>query len=79
VNPDDLQQCLECGNPIPRLAEVPWNPIAPPVNPASPISDLELQATSFDFVENQPELQSPKKGLFSTLRERLRRGKKAID
>jgi hypothetical protein len=39
ANPDDLAQCLECGSPIPKLANVRWAPIGAATQPTSVISD----------------------------------------
>jgi hypothetical protein len=77
MNPNDLERCLECGNPIPKLAGMPSTPIAPLMNSTMTVS--ETQAPDFETEAIQPESRSTRKGLFSILRGRLKRLKKTVD
>lgn len=45
VNPDDLEQCLQCGNPIPELTHVRWGPIVTVTQPTSAMVDEKSYAT----------------------------------
>jgi hypothetical protein len=79
MNPNDLERCLECGNPIPKLAGIPSTPIAPLMNSTSTMTISESQASDFASEAIQSESQSAKKSLFSRLRGRLKRVRKAVD
>jgi hypothetical protein len=79
MNPNDLERCLECGNPIPKLAGMPSTPIAPLMNSTSTMTVSESQAPDFASEAIQSESQSAKKSLFSILRGRLKRVRKAVD
>jgi hypothetical protein len=79
MNPNDLERCLECGNPIPKLAGMPSTPIATLMNSTSTMTVSESQAPDFETEAIQPESRSTKKGLFSILRGRLKRSKKTVD
>jgi RNA polymerase subunit RPABC4/transcription elongation factor Spt4 len=39
LNPEDLEQCLECGNSIPKLTDVKWNPVVTVIQPTSAMTD----------------------------------------
>ncbi len=64
ANPDDLEQCLECGNPIPKLADVRWGPIVTIMQPTSAMSDERSHAA-----DPHPEVitSSPKPSNGSTV------------
>ena len=40
VNPEGLPQCLECGNQIPRLSEIHWNPIVTVIQSTSGMTEV---------------------------------------
>ena len=69
VNPDDLEQCLECGNPIPKLANILWRPIGTVMQSTPAVSD-ETPDTDFSNSEAAlPTAQSSRKDLLSRLRQ----------
>lgn len=79
VNPDDLEQCLECGSSIPKLSDMRWAPIVTVMQPTSAMSDEELNAA---YPNPEPILsseQSSGKSLFSRLRAHLKRAQQPPD
>jgi NAD-dependent SIR2 family protein deacetylase len=73
VNPDDLEQCLECGNPIPRLTDIRWRPIVTVMQPTSAMSNENLDTDFVDSEATVPTEQSSRKDLLSRLRQWLDR------
>ena len=73
VNPDDLEQCLECGNPIPRLTDVRWLPVVTVMEPTSAMSDEKPYADLAIAEAIPPTVQPSRKSLLTRLREWLKR------
>ena len=79
ANPDDLEQCLECGNPIPKLTDVRWGPIVTIMQPTSAMSDERPYATEPDSEVITSSLKPSGESLLSRLLTRLKRKEKSTD
>ena len=43
VNPEGLPQCIECGNQVPKLSGIHWNPVVTIIQPTSGMTETEAQ------------------------------------
>jgi hypothetical protein len=73
MNPDGLELCLECGNPIPKLTDVQWRPIVTVMQPTSAMTDENPDAYFANVETVIPTEQESKESLLSKLREWLSR------
>ena len=69
MNPDGLELCTECGNPIPKLIDVQWRPIVTVVQPTSAMTDGAPDADFANAETVLPAEQESKVSLLSRLRE----------
>ena len=69
MNPDGLELCLECGNPIPKLTNVQWRPIVTIVQPTSAMTDESPDADVANVETVPPTQLESKESLLSRLRE----------
>jgi len=43
MNPEGLNQCIECGNQVPKLSGIRWNPVVTIIQPTSGMTEREAQ------------------------------------
>jgi hypothetical protein len=79
ANPDDLEQCLECGSPMPKLVDVRWAPTVAIAQPTSVMSDQSSYATdpNSESITFSPRISSENK--LSRLIARFRRKERSPD
>jgi RNA polymerase subunit RPABC4/transcription elongation factor Spt4 len=79
LNPEDLEQCLECGNSIPRLTGVRWNPVVTVIQPTSAMTEERVNATFSNLEALRSTEQLSGKGTPSRSRVRLNHEEKTSD
>jgi len=71
ANPEGLEQCLECGKPLPTLMGIRWSPIVTVLKPTSAMTHEEISELA-----GEPEAtadESLNRNLMSRRNEKIRR------